>query len=166
MTDIRVLAIETYRRISGLQPGKRNSRRYRSRRSAGSEGETHESVPFGGGRDPSVVGSILDTLTSDLGWDGDLSRSALIESWSDIVGRENASHARPVGIENGVLRVNCDSTAWATQLRIMRSSVLTRIAREFPEAGVESIVFHGPGSPHWGKGYRSAGGRGPRDTYG
>jgi predicted nucleic acid-binding Zn ribbon protein len=72
----------------------------------------------------------------------------------------------PVGIEDGVLAVRCDSTAWATQLRLMRTKVTTEIALKFPDAGIESVRFDGPNAPSWKRGPRSIPGRGPRDTYG
>ena len=123
-------------------------------------------VPFGEGRDPHGLGDVMDGLASKLGWASPLARSELLASWSTIVGEETAEHARPVGIEDGVLTIQCDSTAWATQLRLMRSQVTTTIATVFPEAGIESVRFDGPGAPSWKRGPRSIPGRGPRDTYG
>jgi predicted nucleic acid-binding Zn ribbon protein len=83
-----------------------------------------------------------------------------------IVGEETAAHSEPVSIEDGVLSIRCDSTAWATQLRLMRSQVTTTIAERYPEAGIESVRFEGPNAPSWKRGPRSIPGRGPRDTYG
>jgi predicted nucleic acid-binding Zn ribbon protein len=65
-----------------------------------------------------------------------------------------------------VLVVRCESTAWATQLRMMRSELLVRIGERFPGADIQSIRFQGPDAPSWKRGPRSIPGRGPRDTYG
>lgn len=124
------------------------------------------SVPFGEGRDPHGLGDVMDLLTASMGWTSPLSRSDLLVSWPSIVGAETAEHAVPTGIEEGVLVIRCDSTAWATQLRLMRSQVTTAIAQRFPEAGIESVRFDGPNAPSWKRGPRSVPGRGPRDTYG
>jgi predicted nucleic acid-binding Zn ribbon protein len=67
---------------------------------------------------------------------------------------------------DGVLLVRCDSTAWATQLSLMRTQISDRIAKDFPDAGVESLRFLGPNTPSWNHGRRTVAGRGPRDTYG
>ena len=75
------------------------------------------STPFGGGRDPRGLGEVMDALTSRLGWDSPLAKSELLASWESIVGAETAEHSSPAGIDEGVLAVRCDSTAWATQLR-------------------------------------------------
>ncbi|MCU1440272.1 MAG: hypothetical protein JWP85_1269 [Rhodoglobus sp.] len=124
------------------------------------------SVPFGAGRDPHGLGEVIDGLASKMGWTSPLARSELLLSWPGIVGVETAEHCTPTGIEEGVLTVRCDSTAWATQLRLMRSQVTTTIAQRYPSAGIESVRFEGPNAPSWKRGPKSIPGRGPRDTYG
>jgi predicted nucleic acid-binding Zn ribbon protein len=149
-----------FKRVFG-EPGMRSS----DARKRAKKNET-TSVPYGADRDPFELGAVLDGLTSRLGWNSPLARSELIASWSEIVGEETAAHSHPIGIEDGVLSVQCDSTAWATQLRLMRSQVTTQIAQRFPEAGIDSVRFQGPNAPSWKRGTRSIPGRGPRDTYG
>lgn len=124
------------------------------------------SVPFGDGRDPHGIGDVIDGLASKMGWTSPLARSDLLVSWPAIVGAETAEHSIPSGIVDGLLTVKCDSTAWATQLRLMRSQITTTIADNFPDAGIESVRFEGPNAPSWKRGPRSIPGRGPRDTYG
>lgn len=124
------------------------------------------SVPFADGRDPQGLADVIDGLTSKMGWTSPLARSGLLISWPAIVGVETAEHSSPQGIEDGVLTISCDSTAWATQLRLMRSQITTTIAQRFPDAGIESVRFEGPNAPSWKRGPRSIPGRGPRDTYG
>jgi predicted nucleic acid-binding Zn ribbon protein len=123
-------------------------------------------IPFGGGRDPEGLGAVMDSLTSKLGWSSPLARSELLASWLEIAGIDTAAHSAPVGIEDGVLTVKCDSTAWATQLRLMRVQIMGRIVSRYPDAGINSVRFEGPGAPSWKRGPRSIPGRGPRDTYG
>lgn len=125
-----------------------------------------ESQAFGIGRDPKGLGDSLELLTKQLGWRAPLTQADLLNSWAAIAGAETAKHSTPLGIDDGVLTVQCESTAWATQLRLMRVEIMTRIVTEFTEAGVVSIRFQGPNAPSWKKGPRSIPGRGPRDTYG
>lgn len=124
------------------------------------------SVPYGEGREPKGLGEVVENLTLKLGWNSPLAQSELLASWAELVGEETAARSTPVSIEDGVLTVSCDSTAWATELRRIRSSLLAAIAERYPDAGVEAIRFNGPGVPSWKKGPRSVQGRGPRDTYG
>ncbi|MGO4534894.1 DUF721 domain-containing protein [Leifsonia sp. 2MCAF36] len=137
----------------------------RKRTSGRAEGES-TSRPFGSGRDPHGVGDVMDALAAQLGWTSALAQSDLLEGWRELAGEETAKHAIPDQITDGVLVIRCESTAWATQLRMMRSELLVRIAEKFPQAGIESIRFQGPDAPSWKRGPRSIPGRGPRDTYG
>ena len=125
-----------------------------------------ETVPFGIGRDPRGLGDVMDGLTAELGWNSPLARSEIMAGWPQLVGEETARHSDPVGIDDGVLTVRCESTAWATQLRLMRSELLKHVAIRYPAAGIQAIRFQGPDAPSWKRGPRSIPGRGPRDTYG
>ncbi|MFC4243980.1 DUF721 domain-containing protein [Gryllotalpicola reticulitermitis] len=139
----------------------------RSRSSGRSQrGSEPGSEPFGAGRDPRGLGAVVESLTSELGWDSELDKAELIDAWAELVGATTAAKSSPVGIEDSVLTVRCESTAWATQLRIMRSELLSAIAQRYPRAGIQSIRFNGPDVPSWKYGPRSMQGRGPRDTYG
>ncbi len=148
-----------FRKIFGGATQSADARK-RSRKSDGA------SVPFGLGRDPKGIDEVLGQLTAKLGWNSPLARAELLQSWAELAGTETAEHATPIGIEDGVLTVRCDSTAWATQLRLMRSHIITEIAVRYPEAGITSVRLEGPDAPSWKRGPRSIPGRGPRDTYG
>lgn len=123
-------------------------------------------IPFGSGRDPRMLGDILAAASKDMGWDVELEQARLIAEWSQFVGDSVAPHTEILEIRDGVLRVQCDSTAWATELRRLRAEMLTRILDEYPESGVQDLRFLAPGAPSWRHGPRSIPGRGPRDTYG
>ncbi len=87
--------------------------------------------------------------------------------WPRLVGPEIAAHSEPVSFELGRLVVRADSTAWATQLRLLLSSILGRIESDVGEGVVTEIRVVGPGAPTWSRGPRRVSdGRGPRDTYG
>lgn len=152
-----------YRRLRRLMGDSSVRSRDARRRAARATGGT---APFESGRDPVGLGDVIDTVTRQLGWTSPLARGELLVAWPELVGVDTAAHSEPAGIEDGVLIVQCDSTAWATQLRIMRAEILTMILQRFPAAEVSSIRFIGPGAPSWKKGPRSVPGRGPRDTYG
>jgi len=105
-------------------------------------------------------------LTRQAGWDPALAREDLVLQWEEVAGEETARHAHPVALGDGVLTVQCDSTAWAKNLHLMRGVILTEIMARFPDAGVQNLRFVGPDVPSWKWGPRAVPGRGPRDTYG
>lgn len=153
-----------YRRLRRLfgDPELRTADGRKRRRAA----DAATSEPFGLGRDPRGVGDVLAAIASARGWESPIARAELLASWADIVGPDTAAHAAPLGIEDGVLTVQCDSTAWATELRRVHATVLNSIAERYPEAGVEAARFLAPNAPSWKHGPKAVPGRGPRDTYG
>jgi predicted nucleic acid-binding Zn ribbon protein len=118
------------------------------------------------GRDPSLLGDQMDRLLVDRGWNVDVAVGSVMGRWSDIVGVDVAEHCKPVTFSDGVLTVRADSTAWATQLRLMSSSILGRLETEVGKEAVTELRIQGPSSPSWVRGPRKATGPGPRDTYG
>lgn len=124
------------------------------------------STPFAAGRDPLAVSAVLTGVTEALGWRTPLAQTDLAAAWRSIAGEETARHAVVEGFAEGLLLVRCDSTAWATQLSLMRARIMERIALDFPDAGVDAVRFLGPNTPSWNHGPRTVPGRGPRDTYG
>lgn len=122
-------------------------------------------------RDPQTLDATLARLVNEQGWSVDVRVHGVFARWSEIVGPEVAQHAAPVGYQRepdgGRLRVRTDSTAWATQMRLLAATVVRRLNEELGERTVTIIDVEGPTAPSWVRGRRSVrGGRGPRDTYG
>jgi predicted nucleic acid-binding Zn ribbon protein len=62
--------------------------------------------------------------------------------------------------------VVADSTAWATQLRLLAADLVRRLNAELGDRTVLRVKVRGPsGEPGRGR-WRVRDGRGPRDTYG
>lgn len=124
------------------------------------------SAPGPDRRDPQPFAAVLAKLVADRGWQQPAAEATVFGRWPKVVGEDVAEHSRPVKLENGVLTVEAVSTAWATQLRLLASSLLKRIAGEVGHGVVTRLNVHGPAAPSWGAGPRRVRGRGPRDTYG
>ncbi|MFV0434631.1 MAG: DUF721 domain-containing protein [Leucobacter sp.] len=122
--------------------------------------------PFGSGRDPKALSDVLLTVSADMGWSAELDQARIISEWQEFAGVTTAEHTSVIGISNGVLQVQCDSTAWATELRRLRAEMLTQLLAEYPHAEIRDLRFLAPGAPSWRHGPRTVRGRGPRDTYG
>lgn len=118
------------------------------------------------GRDPGLLGEQFDRLLAERGWQVDVAAGAVMGRWREIVGSEVAAHSEPVTYDDGVLTVKADSTAWATQLRLLSSTMLGRMEQLVGADVVIELRVTGPGSPSWSHGLRRVPGRGPRDTYG
>ncbi|MEP9362970.1 DciA family protein [Nocardioides sp. CN2-186] len=118
-------------------------------------------------RDPQLLDTTLSRLVDDHGWDLDLRVQGVFGRWPELVGAEVGQHCTPESLTDGRLVVRTDSTAWATQLKLLAPTVVRRLNEELGHGTVAVIDIVGPHLPSWKKGPRSArDGRGPRDTYG
>ncbi|MEX5297320.1 DciA family protein [Kocuria sp. CPCC 205292] len=117
-------------------------------------------------RDPRGVGAVLDGLVSGRGWKAPVAVGSVLARWDELVGPGIAGHCRPESFDETVVRVRCDSTAYAANLRLMVPQLLRMFDEHLGEGIVTRIEILGPAAPSWKRGRRSVQGRGPRDTYG
>ena len=96
-----------------------------------------------------------------------MAEARVFADWTALVGPEIAGHCQPVSLREGELRLSAQSTAWATQLRMLSATLLTRLVAELGPDVVTRLHISGPVGPSWRHGAWSVpGARGPRDTYG
>lgn len=118
-------------------------------------------------RDPQLLDTTLSRLVGDRGWELDLRMQGVFGRWEKLVGAEIGQHCQPESFADGKLVVRTDSTAWATQLRLLAPTLVKRLNEELGHGTVSIIDVLGPHLPTWKKGrFSSRDGRGPRDTYG
>lgn len=117
-------------------------------------------------RDPQPLGRLTRDLAKRRGWSSQVAEGTVLGNWVTVVGHQIADHATPTALNEGVLSVAAESTAWATQLRMIQSQLLAKIAAAVGNGVVTSMKITGPAAPSWRKGPRHIAGRGPRDTYG
>jgi predicted nucleic acid-binding Zn ribbon protein len=117
-------------------------------------------------RDPQPLGRLVGRIAMERGWNSRLTTGRLFDRWHIIVGPDLAQHARPVELKDAELVVQADSTAWATQLRLLQKQLLVKIAAGVGKDVVKRLRVLGPTAPSWRYGPRHVRGRGPRDTYG
>jgi predicted nucleic acid-binding Zn ribbon protein len=117
-------------------------------------------------RDPQLLGPVSRELAGTRGWSGKVAEGTVFGSWRTVVGDQIADHASPTGLREGVLSVSAETTAWATQLRMMQHQLLAKIAEAVGDGVVTMLKITGPTGPTWRLGPRHVPGRGPRDTYG
>lgn len=113
-------------------------------------------------RDPALFGDVLAKLMKTRGWTQPAAEATLFGSWEKVVGPDIAAHSRPVSLTDGELTVEAESTAWATQLRMLNRTILARIGATVGHNMVTRLRFHGPAAPARQKGqWRVRGGREP-----
>ncbi len=143
----------------GFRPGSAPRRRFRVAGEPRSGARSDD-------RDPQLFGTGIERLVAERGWDVDVAVGGVMGRWPRVVGDQVAEHCSPESFQDGVLVVRADSSAWATQVRLLVPTMLRRLAEELGEGVVEQLHVKGPAAPTWRRGSRAVRGRGPRDTYG
>jgi predicted nucleic acid-binding Zn ribbon protein len=112
------------------------------------------------------VGAAMDGFLQEQGWQGASAFAKITTNWAALVGQDLADHVTPVRCHDGTLTLQAESTAWATQIRMLVPKIQTIVDESFGPGVVTAIDVLGPVGPSWVKGKRRVKGRGPRDTYG
>lgn len=118
-------------------------------------------------RDPQLLGGEVGRLVDQRGWGLDLQVRGVFARWVEVVGDEIGAHCEPESLTDGTLVVRTDSSAWATQLKMLAPTLVKRLNTELGDDTVRVVEVLGPHAPSWKHGNRGLrDGRGPRDTYG
>ncbi len=119
-------------------------------------------------RDPTTMAEALISLVSDRGWQAATSIGKIWGEWASLVGPTLAAHVKPEAFDRstGRLTLRADSTAWATQVRMLSTQLRNRLQGEIPGGIVHDITVLGPDVAPRQRGPLRVKGRGPRDTYG
>jgi predicted nucleic acid-binding Zn ribbon protein len=121
------------------------------------------------GRDPVPLGAAMRQLITERGWETPAAVGGVMGRWPSIVGEDLARHCVPEKYDEDerVLTVRCDSTAWATNLRLLAPQLVARLNQDLGQGAVRLIKVQGPGGPARRFGpLRAPGSTGPGDTYG
>ena len=116
--------------------------------------------------DPQPLGVAIEGLLDDQGWRTAAAVGSVFGRWEQIVGEALAAHTRPGGFTDGELLVIADSTAWATQVRLLRAQLIRRLNSELGDGTVTGVKVRGPMPPQQRGQWRVRDTRGPRDDYG
>jgi predicted nucleic acid-binding Zn ribbon protein len=116
--------------------------------------------------DPEVLNAAIAGLIDARGWQLAAAAGSMFGRWDEIVGPELAAHTRPDSFAAGELTVIADSTAWATQVRLLAAALVRRLNAELGDGAVRRVKVRGPETPRRPGQWKTRDSRGPRDTYG
>ncbi|MGW0839603.1 DUF721 domain-containing protein [Streptomyces sp. NPDC002787] len=121
------------------------------------------------GRDPMPLGPAINRLITERGWETPAAVGGVMGRWPQIVGDDLARRCVPERYDEDerVLHVRCDSTAWATNVRLLAPQLVARLNEDLGHGTVRLLKVHGPGGSARRYGpLRAPGSTGPGDTYG
>lgn len=133
-----------------LAAARRRANKFTRERARGKPERARESGESGEYEGPQLLNESLEELIAERGWREKMKDSDLFLRWNELVGAEIAGHVQPLSFAQGVLTLGAESTAWATQIRLIDPQI-----REALKAGgftVSDLIVKGPHSPSWRKG--------------
>lgn len=77
--------------------------------------------------DPVPISQSLDSIMKSLRGTDRLQVGGLFGKWELAVGDQIAAHVRPVKLDNGTLLVEADSSTWATQVKFLADTIMSRL---------------------------------------
>ncbi|MDX2380762.1 MAG: DUF721 domain-containing protein [Acidimicrobiia bacterium] len=96
-------------------------------------------------RDPVPLTSALDGIMKSLRGTDRKEIGGVFGRWDESVGDGVAAHVRPVKLDKGVLTVEADDAAWATETKFMSGRLIERLA-EVAGVHVERLEVRVAGS--------------------
>ncbi|MFI5752928.1 DciA family protein [Streptomyces sp. NPDC051644] len=122
------LALITLRRAQA--DARKNPVQTKRRRAAAPRGATRTD-----GRDPNLLGGIINQLVVDNQWEGQAAGADLKKKWPSLLGETRAAHweADEFDEATGTLRVLCDSAPWAANLRLLAPQVIAEVNEKFEQ---------------------------------
>ncbi len=77
--------------------------------------------------DPISISNSLDGVVRALRGPGRREIKGVFGMWEEAVGEHVAAHVRPLKLDGGVLVVEVDDPAWATQVKFMSGTMIDRL---------------------------------------
>ena len=77
--------------------------------------------------EPRPLSESMDRLLASLRGGDRATTVSVFSRWSELVGDQVAAHCRPMKLDGGVLVVEVDDPAWATQMKFLQTEVVERL---------------------------------------
>ncbi|MEE2905323.1 MAG: DUF721 domain-containing protein [Gemmatimonadota bacterium] len=90
---------------------------------------------------PTRVDTVLTQVLEKYGVRESVERLEVLQEWSDIVGDPLSEVTRVRGVDNKTLLIEVRSSAWMTELQVLKNDVLNRVNERFEAVVFEKIVF-------------------------
>ena len=88
------------------------------------------------------LAEIMPKILTTLRMDKRQSEAEILRVWNSVLDPNLAAHAQPVGIHQGTLFVNVDSSVWLSEIvRYRRKEILDRLQHSFGRELIQRISF-------------------------
>jgi len=85
------------------------------------------------------IGEIISRIVSRQGFEKGIKEGEVLEIWTEIGGKRIAEKTEPVALEQGILFVRVNDSAWRNELSLMSEELREKINEYFGEVRVDRI---------------------------
>src|SRR6202035_766323 len=85
------------------------------------------------------LGDSVDSFLKSQGLSEMRDLAAVVAHWSEIVGKDVASHVTPTALRKGELIVSVDHATWATELSFLTDRILERLSEQVGNGVVTAV---------------------------
>lgn len=96
----------------------------------------------GGERTPHLLGSSVESMLQLQGLGAAALLARIINLWPSIVGERMNAHATPAKIDGKELIVSVDHPAWATEIRMQNSRIISELESELKSPLINRLKVH------------------------
>ena len=89
----------------------------------------------------SPLGRMITKIIESLGDKGKLGEEEIMSAWQNAVGKQAASHSRPVSFKRATLIVNVDGSSWLYELSTRKKETLKKLDKGLAGKKVKDIRF-------------------------
>jgi predicted nucleic acid-binding Zn ribbon protein len=90
---------------------------------------------------PVRLGDVLSGVLEEHGLQDEVKQSDVLGAWPELAGEHVAAVTHAKVVVSGALIVEVRTSAWLTELNMMREEFLRRVNERLPETPLQRIVF-------------------------
>jgi predicted nucleic acid-binding Zn ribbon protein len=88
------------------------------------------------------AGDVLPRVLKDVRIDSRRAEAEILKAWNHLIDPNIVAHAQPVGLRNGTLFVNVDSSVWLSEVvRYRRKEILDRLQHCFGRELIARVSY-------------------------
>ena len=80
--------------------------------------------------EPVPITRSLDSMMKSMRGTDRIQVGGVFGKWDEAVGAQIAGHVRPIRLDHGTLLVEADTATWATQVKFLADTIITRLREE------------------------------------
>ncbi len=86
--------------------------------------------------------AVMPRVLAELRIDRRRAEAEVVRVWNNLLDPDVTGHAQPVGLKNGTLFVNVDSSVWLSEIvRYRRKEILDRLQHSFGREAIARLSF-------------------------